>query len=178
VTTFTLLQIAAKFTVMAEEMKLVTPAIVAEACAMICKEARDSLGSYQDGWPSLKPETIARKVMGDIPLLETGQLRDSIPWNSEGNQGYVGSDDMKAVYHEFGTSRGVPARPFLGPAALKMEDQIHKMAAKPVMAVLMGRGLASSELRDLLHLLREIKHIADKVWEDFGPEDDNKGKRR
>ena len=77
---------------------------------MVCKEARDSLGSYQDGWPALQPETIARKMMGDSPLLA------SIQWNSEGNEGYVGSDDMKAVYHELGTSR-IPARPFLGPAA-------------------------------------------------------------
>jgi len=41
----------------------------------------------------------------------------------------------------------------LGRLRLKMEDKIHKMAAKAVMAVLMGRGLASSEMRELLHLV-------------------------
>ena len=172
-----LAQMAAKLAVMEAEMKLVTPAIVAEACAMVCKEARESLGHYQDGWPALQPETIARKMMGDSPLLETGQLRASIQWNSEGNEGYVGSDDMNAVYHELGTSRGVPARPFLGPAAIKMEDQIHKMAAKAVLAVIMGHGLASSEMRALLHLLHTLKKAGEKLWEDFGPEEDGSPKK-
>jgi phage gpG-like protein len=175
---YSLAGFAAKLLMIGAEMDAITPAILSAACVMICKKAKDSLGEYQDGWPALQPETIARKITGDSPLLETGELRASIKWNADDHEGYVGSDDMKALYHEFGTSRGIPARPFLGPAALKMEAKIEAMAARAVMAVLLGRGIASSEMRELLELLHAAKELAEKVWDDFGPEDEDKGKRK
>jgi phage gpG-like protein len=159
------------------DMKLATEEIVAQACAMVAAKARDVLGTYELGWVSLKPETIARKMRGDSPLLETGELRASIQWNASGNQGYVGTDDPVAKYHEFGTSK-MPARPFLMGSAILMEDKIHKMAAKAVRAVLAGRGVNSVEMRELLHLLHQVKHVAKEAWEEFGPEDDSKDKRK
>jgi hypothetical protein len=116
-------------------------------------------------------------MRGDSPLLETGKLRASIQWNSSGNEGYVGTDDPVAKYHEFGTSK-MPARPFLMPSAIAMEEKIHKMAAKAVMAVLAGGGINSAEMRELLHLLHVVKHAAKEAWETFGPEDENEGKPR
>ena len=74
------------------------------------------LGTYQEGWAPLKPETIARKATGDSPLLETGKMRDSIshyvnPF-SVVMEVVVGSTDKHAVFQEQGTSR-IPPRPFL-----------------------------------------------------------------
>jgi hypothetical protein len=42
--------------------------------------------------------------MMNTPLLETGEMRASIEWNAEGNEGRVGSNNEKAVWHELGTS--------------------------------------------------------------------------
>jgi hypothetical protein len=59
--------------------------------------------------------------------------------------------------HELGTSR-IPPRSFLAGAAMAMEDKIHKMAARAVVAVMMGKGLASAEMRELIHLLKHAAH--------------------
>jgi hypothetical protein len=52
------------------------------------------------------------------------------------------------------------------------------MAARAVMAVIMGHGMNSAEMRELLHVLREVKHAAKELWETFGLEDEDKGKRK
>jgi phage gpG-like protein len=74
----------------------------------------------------------ARKRLGDTPLLETGELRDFISYlvTREGLEtvGYVGSDDPRAPFHEYGTSR-IPPRPFLLAAVVQKEHAIHAMAA-------------------------------------------------
>src|ERR1700682_3225031 len=101
------------------EMKVLGPAIIAHACEMVAAEAKRVIGEgYEDGH-ALAPSTLARKMM-NTPLLETGELRGSIEWNSEGNQGFVGSNLDKAVWHELGTAR-IPPRSFLAGAAQHME---------------------------------------------------------
>src|SRR6267142_2506899 len=126
------------------ELEIVSHAVVARACEMVANAAKESLGTYEFGWVSLKPETIAHKMRGDSPLLETSELRNSIQWNSEGNIGHVGSNLDKALWMELGTVK-IPPRSFLASAAAQQEELIHKMAAKAVMAVIAGRGLHSSE---------------------------------
>lgn len=71
-------------------------------------------GHYQPGWAPLKPETIARKRNGDTPLLETGEMRDSITHELLPAEltVVVGSPDKTALFQELGTSR-IPPRPFL-----------------------------------------------------------------
>jgi hypothetical protein len=143
---------------------------------MVCNEAKRVLGTYDYGWPSLKAETIARKIHGDTPLLETGELRASIEWIADGNHGAVGSNNDKAVWHEFGTSR-IPPRPFLAGAAAHVEAKIHKMAARAVVAVLEGRGLHSTELGELLHLLRHAAHQVKEDVKDMVAEEESRGHR-
>ena len=60
-----------------------------------------------------------------------------------------------------------------------MGPQIEKMAAKAVMAVVMGKGLHSSEMGELLHLLRHVGHAVKEAFDTFveGPEENN-GRRR
>ena len=148
--------------------------------AIVAAEAKRVIGTYDYGWPSLAPSTLAKKS-ADTPLLETGAMRASIEWNSSGNEGHVGSNSDIAVYQEFGTSK-IPPRPFLAGAAMAMEPKIHGLFKRAVMAVVLGKGLHSSEMAELLHLLhvihhvgREVNEIAQKALD--GP-DENNGRRR
>lgn len=88
-------------------------------------EAKSYPGNYQPGWAPLQPETIAKKAAGDSPLLETGELRDSYHHTVQGHtDAYIGSDNDKAIWHELGTSRGIPPRPILSTAAMKKEAEV------------------------------------------------------
>ena len=177
---FTVLEFAAHLHAVERDMHEVGPKIIAKACEMVCNEARRVLGTHDYGWPELKPETIARKIRGDTPLLETGAMRDSITWTAKGNEGQVGTDSQIAVYQELGTSK-IPPRPFLAGAAQHMEEKIHKMAARATIAVMMGRGLASAEMRELLELLHLVKEVAKSVKENLVDpvlEDDDKQHRQ
>jgi hypothetical protein len=61
------------------DLKLTEEVCVEKACRMVEKEAKAAIGTYRfENWPPLQPETVARKAGGDTPLLETGELRDSI----------------------------------------------------------------------------------------------------
>jgi phage gpG-like protein len=135
-----ILEFVAKTKAIEHDLKKVEHAIIARACEMVCAEAKRVIGEGYPEWPALSPETLARKMM-NTPLLETGELRGSIEWNAEGNEGFVGSNLEKAVWHELGTSR-IPPRPFLMGAAIRMEPLIHAMAAKAVMAVMAESGPA------------------------------------
>jgi hypothetical protein len=174
---FTVLGFVAKLKMIEHDMDALGPAIVRKACEMVCEEAKRVIGTYDYDWPQLSPATLAHKFF-NTPLLETGEMRDSIEWTAHGLEGHVGSNSDKAVWQELGT-RKIPPRSFLMGAAVHMEPEIHKMAARAVVAVMLGKGLASAEMRELLHLLHHIGHAAgeamDKVLE--GP-DDNEKKRR
>jgi phage gpG-like protein len=129
---FSLLGFVAHLHAMEKDMEELGPAIVARACQMVCTEAKRVIGEGYPEWPELQPATLARKMMA-TPLLETGELRASIEWSSHGNEGHVGSNNDKAVWQELGTSK-IPPRSFLMGAAMHTEKDIHKMAARAVMA--------------------------------------------
>jgi phage gpG-like protein len=147
---YSILGFVAKLKTIDLELNALGPAIIARACELVAAEAKRVIGEGYDDWPALAPSTLARKMM-NTPLLETGELRASIEWQSSGLEGHVGSNNDKALWHELGTSR-VPPRSFLAGAAMAIEDKIHKMAARAVMAVMLGKGLHSSEMAELLHL--------------------------
>lgn len=96
-----------------------------KAGALLETEAKAVLGSYEYGWPSLTPETIARKATGDSPLLETGELRDSIAHKVVDDKTCdMGSNNDKAVWHELGTTT-IPPRSFLAETAIRHEGEVH-----------------------------------------------------
>lgn len=178
--TFSLLEGAALFAGIAEDLRAAPEQIVEKGCQMIEAEAKKSLGRYQAGWPNLQPETIAHKSTGDSPLLETGEMRDSISHyvTHEGGAvvGYVGSDNDKAVWQELGTSR-IPPRSFLMGAAMRKEGAIFKMAERRVAAAFAGRGAAAAEWRELAHVLHHAAHQAKELWDDtVNPDHDDQGK--
>jgi hypothetical protein len=110
--------------------------------------------------------------------LETGELRASIEWQSQGLEGAVGSNNDKAVWHELGTSR-IPPRSFLMGAALAMEPKIYKMAERAVVAVMLGKGLYGSEMAELIHLLKHAAHhVKEDVKEMTKDDGENKGRHR
>ena len=173
---FSILGFVAQLKMIEHDMEALGPAIVARACEMVCEEAKRVIGEGYPYWPALKPETLARKMM-NTPLLETGELRASIEWNSSGNEGYVGSNSDKAIWHELGTVK-IPPRSFLGGAATRMEPKIYKMAERAVVAVMLGKGLASAEMRELIHLLKHAAHHVKEDVEEMMPKDDAEDRRR
>jgi phage gpG-like protein len=110
------------------------------AAKMIEVEAKSYPGHYQPGWPPLKPDTIARKATGDSPLFETGELRASYSHQVlNDHEAEVGSNDDKALWHELGTTRGIPPRPVLSTAAIKKIPEIIAVTGEAVVGVLTKR---------------------------------------
>jgi hypothetical protein len=91
---FTILGFVAHLKAIEHDMHELGPAIVAKACKMVCDEAKRVIGEGYDDWAPLKPETLARKMMA-TPPLETGELRASIEWQSDGLEGAVGSKTIR-----------------------------------------------------------------------------------
>ena len=162
---FSLLGFAAHCFAMQRDLHEMGPAVVERACRTVHAEARRVLGTHDYDWPPLSPATIARKAKGDTPLLETGELRDSIEWWSKGNEGAVGSNNDKAVWMELGTSR-VPPRSFLVEAAVRKEPEIHKMAERAIIDVVTGKGRYVSGTRALVGLVRDLgRTIKDSAYD-------------
>ena len=134
-TILSLLGAASLFTEIAVKMDNIKHHCLDGGSKILQEEAKRELGQYQPGWPALKPETIARKATGDSPLLETGELRDSIEREVQPDAAYVGSNNKKAVWHELGTSR-IPPRPFLATAAAAKTAEIGEMIGGKYHAVL------------------------------------------
>src|ERR1700730_15569181 len=104
---YSVLGFVAKLKTIEMELHVLGPAIIAHACEMVAAEAKRVLGTEGYDWPQLSPATLAHKMQSGM-LLETGELRASIEWNSEGNQGFVGSNNDRAVWHELGTRKIPP----------------------------------------------------------------------
>jgi HK97 gp10 family phage protein len=157
------------------DLELAREVAVEKACRMIEKEAKTAIGTYRFEWTPLQPETVARKAKGDTPLLETGELRDSIEHivRREGTEvvGYVGTNNPIAKYHELGT-RHIPPRSFLGEAAMRQEHKIHKMMERTIAATFDRGGPHYRELRELFHVLHMAYEETKKLADDLLDEDE------
>jgi phage gpG-like protein len=157
------------------DLKLSQEVCIEKACRMVEKEAKRAIGTYLFNWEPLKPETVARKARGDTPLLETGELRDSIQHvvGREGAEvvGYVGTNDPIAKYHELGT-RTIPPRSFLGEAAMRKEHKIHEMMERTIAATFDRGGPHYRELRELFHVLHMAYEESKKLADEFLDEDE------
>jgi hypothetical protein len=89
---FSLLGMAAKLATVAIETEVAIGIVLDEASALVQETAKNALGTDEFGWPPLKEATVARKATGDSPLLETGELRDSIERTVGRRSAWVGSD--------------------------------------------------------------------------------------
>jgi len=57
---------------------------------IIAEEAKRVLGTKDYDWLPLAPLTIAGKATGNSPGLETGEMRDSVEYNADSHEAYVG----------------------------------------------------------------------------------------
>ena len=171
-----LLEAAAKFRAAAHDIEEAGPLIVRTACQMVAAHAKQAIGTYGLGWPSLAESTLAHKS-ANTPLLETGEMRNSIKWQADGLVGHVGSNLDRAVWQELGTSRGIPPRSFLMASAIDQGPKIAKMAGAVVRAAFAGHGPMGSRMHEILHALHIIKGFVDDIADNVG-DLLNSGKRR
>lgn len=108
-----------------------------KAGKIVEKEAKRVIGTYDYNWTPLAESTLARKA-SDTPLLETGEMRESITHTVQDHTAYIGTDNEKAIYHELGTSR-IPARPFLRGALDEKIDEIVEATGRHVHGTLVTR---------------------------------------
>lgn len=132
-----LLQMAAVMGVMQHEVDLATDAALKKAANVLEKEAKSAIGTYRYGWEPLAASTLARKA-ADTPLLETGELQRSIENNVGHKEAWVGTDDRKATWLEFGTSK-MPARPFMGGALNAKGEEVKEIVARHVHAAMLPK---------------------------------------
>ena len=156
-----MLEFAAKLAAADVALEVGSEIALAKSCAMLSSKAKDLIGVPHEEWPPLAPSTLAHKDGVNTPLLETGEMRDSITWNSDATEGYVGSDNKKLVYNEFGTSR-IPPRPVLGLALTQNERKVERLVEKEVAAAIGG---ALGGVGEILHALREAGHHLHKAGE-------------
>jgi len=74
-------------------------------------------------WQKLRHNTIKYKKGGDTPLLETGELKQSYRKKIHKRGFEVGSNNDKAVWHEYGTV-DIPSRPVLRPENKRLQKDI------------------------------------------------------
>jgi hypothetical protein len=92
----------------------------------LTNRAKGKIGSYQAGWAPLAEVTKAHKKTGDSPLLETGEMKDSIESERNGLDLHFGYTDPKAPWQEYGTpktgwGKGIPPRPVIYPTAIETD---------------------------------------------------------
>jgi HK97 gp10 family phage protein len=123
---------------------------------IVKEHAQAQLGHYLDHggpypgepWAPLKASTIARKGH-DTPLIDTGELHDSIEVTAKHNHAEIGvksaigssGKDIGdiAVWMEFGTVHISP-RPFMGPALHEEQKEVGEFIAAGIFVELSRRA--------------------------------------
>ena len=130
---------------------------------MLLESIKETIGNdaYTYGWLPLAPSTLERKGF-DRPLFETGELQASYSYVMALNkrEAWVGSNNPRAVRHEWGTGgpHPVPPRPVLQGAWDAKHDEIQIMAGRTMRSVVAAGALRSRELRELIHLAKKVYH--------------------
>jgi phage gpG-like protein len=173
-----LAQAALRFAAAAVAAKAAEAEALETAAQLVETRAKNLIGVPKPEWPPLKPETLARKGGINTPLLETGELRESIQHVVIAPSAFVGSDEDRAVWQELGTSRGIPPRSFLGLAAQQKGDEVAKVIegtiGAAISATLGGRSVEAEIARFLVHVAHETK---ERVEEIFAPPDEEEQRR-
>lgn len=143
--TFTPVGFAAFLGTLRLEMDHANHSALEKAAQIVEKEAKRVLGTYDYDWAPLKPATIARKEHGDTPLLETGEMRDSIEHVSDHREARIGSNNDKALWQELGTVK-IPPRPFLAGALQHKADEVVDVIGREIVGVLVGEIVAGPNM--------------------------------
>ena len=133
---FTLAGFAAFCGTLALEQEHANHVALEHAAQIIEDESKRVIGTYDYGWASLAESTLKRKG-ADTPLLETGEMRDSIEHVSNSHEASIGSNNQKAVWQELGT-RSIPPRSFLAGAAMHKEHEVVDLIGRTITMALAG----------------------------------------
>lgn len=68
-------------------------------------------------------------------LVETGAMMGGITLSAGGNTATITASDAKSPWHNFGTSRGIPPRPFIGIGA-RHESKLKETAEQWLQTIL------------------------------------------
>lgn len=128
---------AAFLPVLALEVEHEKHKLLEKAAVVVEEEAKRVIGTYDYGWKPLAPSTLARKS-ADTPLLETGEMRESIEHTVKDHEAIIGSNNDKALWQELGTSH-IPPRSFLGGALQHKSDEIVEMIGQNIVKVIEGK---------------------------------------
>jgi phage gpG-like protein len=175
-----LAEAAARMAAAAIDIEAAKRAAIEEACVIVEARAKGMIGHPNPGWPPLKPETITHKGGLAMPLLETGEMRDSIQHTVvDSSQGWVGSNLDRAIFHELGTSK-IPPRSFLAHSAMESGPEIAKMVAKTIGGAI-SAGLAGQRVHDFFEIARiagEAFHSIRETASDLVDSPDEEKQRR
>jgi phage gpG-like protein len=134
--TFTLTGFASFLATLPLEIKHADHQALEKAARIVEAEAQRVIGTYDYGWLPLAPSTLAKKA-ADTPLLETGQMRDSIEHVSTDKEACIGSNSDKALWQELGTKK-IPPRSFLQGALHAKTDEVVKVIGRQIHGALIG----------------------------------------
>jgi phage gpG-like protein len=175
-TVFSLLEASAHFAHLAHNQHKANHAALEIAARIVEAEAKRLIGTHDAGWPPLAPSTLERKS-ADTPLLETGELRDSITHSSSPEVAHIGTNNPKGIWHELGTSR-VPPRPFLS-TALKNKEKVIKRAVGQVVRDYLAAGRMDFDFyKAAFHALHKIAHELGEAAHELLDEDKQDTRRR
>jgi phage gpG-like protein len=169
---FSLLEAAHHFSSLAHGLPQAQHAALEIAARIVEADAKRAIGTYRYRWRQLAPSTLARKA-ANTPLLETGEMRDSISHWSSPTMAVVGSTDLKAVWHELGT-RSIPPRPFLSEALRRNEKLVVRAVGQTIRDFLAAERMHA----DVLKLLIEAAHKIIHSLAELVPEDEDRERRR
>jgi phage gpG-like protein len=149
-----LLEAAVRFAAAAAAEKAAEHEALEAACILVERRAKDLIGVPHSFWQPLAAETLKAKGGINTPLLQSGELRDSIEHTVHYPSGFVGSNSDIAVYQELGTSR-IPPRSYLGHAAQESGPEIAKMTAK-ILGSAIGAALGGSSVLAAIEAVRFV----------------------
>jgi phage gpG-like protein len=132
-TTFSLASFAAFSTGLIVVIDKAKEQALEKGAKIIEEEAKRVLGTDGYGWTPLSTHTV--KTQPGM-LLETGELHDSIEHQVVSKDlAYVGSNNDKAVWHEFGTKK-IPPRSFLMGAAVAKTEEVGKAIGQHIVKMI------------------------------------------
>ena len=115
-----------------------------KAAQIVEEEAKRVIGTYDYNWPPLAESTLKNKA-ADTPLLETGEMRDSIEHVSDHKEAQIGSNNDKAVWQELGT-KTIPPRSFLAGALQHKADEIVEIIGRDITKALAGEVVVGENM--------------------------------
>jgi phage gpG-like protein len=120
---------------------VILPAVEAEAmekaAAMLETEAKHVIGS--NALARNAEATLAHKDGVNTPGVDTGETRDSITHNSDRHEAYIGSNDERLKWLEFGTGKAGsawggpnPPRPVLAITVFRKGDEAAEIVGRDI----------------------------------------------